>query len=125
MPCPAVSTERCAGGEFPVERVNPSVRLGPELAVVHAVVGVEEQPVAEAVAQQVPGLVGQVPLVEVQLTKTPAGSMHYHPNPSPDGRWLLYGSKRDGVRHLYVMRLGDRKERRITDLKKGRAAMWA
>src|SRR5262245_28316227 len=60
-----------------------------------------------------------------QLTDTAAGSMHYHPNPSKDGKWLLYGSKRDGVRQLYVMRLSDRKEWRITDLKKGHAAMWA
>jgi Tol biopolymer transport system component len=60
-----------------------------------------------------------------QLTETPAGSMHYHPNPSSDGNWLLYGSKRDGVRQLYVMRLSDKKEHRITDLKKGHAAMWA
>jgi Tol biopolymer transport system component len=59
-----------------------------------------------------------------QLTETPAGSMHYHPNPSRDGKWLLYGSKRDGVRQLYIMRLGERKEHRITDLKKGHAAMW-
>jgi Tol biopolymer transport system component len=60
-----------------------------------------------------------------QLTETPAGSMHYHPNSSPDGKWLLYGSKRDGVRQLYVMRLEDKKERRLTDLTKGHAAMWA
>jgi Tol biopolymer transport system component len=60
-----------------------------------------------------------------QLTDTPAGSMHYHPVPSRDGKWLLYGSKRDGVRELYVMRLSDKKEWRITDLKKGHAAMWA
>jgi hypothetical protein len=60
-----------------------------------------------------------------RLTDTPAGSMHYHPSASPDGKWLLYGSKRDGVRQLYVMRLSDRKEWRITDLKKGHAAMWA
>jgi uncharacterized protein (TIGR03067 family) len=53
-----------------------------------------------------------------------AGSMHYHPQPSPDGQWLLYGSKRDGVRQLYLMRLEDKKERRLTDLAKGRAAMW-
>src|SRR5262245_17436064 len=59
-----------------------------------------------------------------QLTDTADGSMHYHPNPSRDGKWLLYGSKRDGVRQLYVMRLSDRKEHRITDLKKGHAAMW-
>jgi Tol biopolymer transport system component len=59
-----------------------------------------------------------------QLTDTPAGAMHYHPNPSPDGKWLACGSKRAGVRQLYVMRLSDKKEWRITDLKKGHAAMW-
>jgi hypothetical protein len=36
----------------------------------------------------------------------------------------LYGSKRDGVRQLFVMRLADRVERRITDLSAGRGAMW-
>jgi len=60
-----------------------------------------------------------------QLTDTAAGSKHYHPNPSRDGKWLLFGSKRDGVRQLYVMRLSDKKEWRITDVTKGRAAMWA
>ena len=59
-----------------------------------------------------------------QLTDGPAGSLHYHPQPSPDGNWLVYGSKRAGVRQLYVMRLEDRKEHPITDLKEGRAAMW-
>ena len=59
-----------------------------------------------------------------QLTDTPAGSLHYHPQPSPDGQWLVYGSKRDGIRQLYVMRLDQKNERRITDLTEGRAAMW-
>src|SRR5262249_40872043 len=59
-----------------------------------------------------------------QLSAGPPGAMHYHPAPSPDGKWLVYGSKRDGVRQLYVMRLSDKKEWRITDLTKGRAAMW-
>jgi len=59
-----------------------------------------------------------------QLTEAPAGSMHYHPAASPDGKWLVYGSKRDGVRQLYVMRLSDQKEHRLTDLKRGHAAMW-
>ncbi len=58
------------------------------------------------------------------LTKSPEGTLHYHPQPSPDGVWLAYGSKRDGVRQLYVMRLADRLERRLTDLPRGRAAMW-
>ena len=31
---------------------------------------------------------------------------------------------RDDIRQLFVMRLSDRKERRITDLTKGHAAMW-
>ena len=59
-----------------------------------------------------------------QLTKTPAGSLHYHPTPSPDGKQLLYGSKRDGARQLFVMNLADRSERQLTDLQPGRAAMW-
>jgi Tol biopolymer transport system component len=59
-----------------------------------------------------------------QLTDTPAGSLHYHPVPSPDGKWLAYGSKREGVRQLYLMRLEDRKERRLTDVGDGRAALW-
>jgi Tol biopolymer transport system component len=60
-----------------------------------------------------------------RLTDTAAGSMHYHPQPSPDGKWLVYGSKREGVRQLYVMRLSDRKEHRVTDLARGHAAMWS
>lgn len=59
-----------------------------------------------------------------QLMQSPAGTLHYHPQASPDGRWLVYGSKRDGVRQLYVMRLADRAEQRITNLKSGHAAMW-
>ncbi len=59
-----------------------------------------------------------------QLTKSAAGTLHYHPQLSPDGGWLTYGSKREGVRQLYVMRLADRTERRITNLGPGHAAMW-
>jgi len=59
-----------------------------------------------------------------QLTQSPAGTLHYHPQVSPDSRWLVYGSKRDGVRQLYIMRIADRFERRITNLKSGHAAMW-
>jgi Tol biopolymer transport system component len=59
-----------------------------------------------------------------RLTRTPAGSLHYHPTPSPDGRRLAYGSKREGVRQLYLMDLGDHAERRLTDMKFGHAAMW-
>ncbi len=43
---------------------------------------------------------------------------------SPDGAWLVYGSKREGLRQLYVMRLANRVEKRITNLAPGHAAMW-
>lgn len=59
-----------------------------------------------------------------QLTTTPAGTLHYHAQPSPDGQWLLYGSRRGGVRQLCVMKLADRTETQITDLNFGHAAMW-
>jgi Tol biopolymer transport system component len=59
-----------------------------------------------------------------QLTRSPPGTLHYHPQPSGDGRWLAYGSKRDGVRQLFVMRLSDRLETRVTNFEPGRAAMW-
>jgi Tol biopolymer transport system component len=59
-----------------------------------------------------------------RLTESPAGTLHYHPLPSPDGQWLVYGSKRSGVRQLYLMRLEDRKEYRLTSNPAGRAAMW-
>lgn len=60
-----------------------------------------------------------------QLTRSPPGSLHYHPKPSQDGEYLMYGSKREGVRQLFVMRLADRRESQITRLERGRAAMWA
>jgi TolB protein len=59
-----------------------------------------------------------------RLTHADDGSLHYHPTPSPDGRWLAFGAKRGGVRQLYIMRLADRSERRLTDLAQGHAAMW-
>lgn len=60
-----------------------------------------------------------------RLTHTPAGTLHYHPIPSPDGRHLLYGSKRAGVRNLFIMNLTDHSERQLTNLGPGHAAMWA
>ena len=42
----------------------------------------------------------------------------------PGGRQLLYGSKRGGVRQLFVLNLADRDEQQLTDLKLGHAAMW-
>jgi len=59
-----------------------------------------------------------------QLTKSKAMTLHYHPQPSPDGKYLVYGSKRDGVRQLFVMNLADKTEKQITNLQTGSAAMW-
>ncbi len=59
-----------------------------------------------------------------QLTDTPDGTSHYHPEPTPDGQWLVYGTKRAGVRQLCALRLTDKSERQLTDLKRGTAAMW-
>ena len=60
-----------------------------------------------------------------QLTKSAPGTLHYHPQPSPDGHWLAFGSRRDGVRQLFVMRLADRREHRLTNLQPGHGAIWA
>jgi TolB protein len=59
------------------------------------------------------------------MTHSAPGTLHYHPQPSPNGLWLAFGSKRNGVRQLYVMRLEDRREQKLTDLPTGHGAMWA
>jgi TolB protein len=59
-----------------------------------------------------------------RLTTSPPGTLHYHPQPSPDGNWLAFGAKRDGVRQLFVMNLANHHEQRLTNLQPGRAAMW-
>ncbi|MDX1927130.1 MAG: hypothetical protein SFV81_11465 [Pirellulaceae bacterium] len=60
-----------------------------------------------------------------RLTTSSEGTLHYHPKPSPDGNWVAYGSKRNGVRNLYLMRLSDRKEHALTNMAAGFAAMHA
>jgi len=60
-----------------------------------------------------------------QLTHSAEGTSHYHPKPSPDGQWLVYGSNRNGIRNLYVMQLADGKEHPLTNVPAGHAAMHA
>jgi hypothetical protein len=59
-----------------------------------------------------------------QLTRSPAGCLTYHPEASPDGTRVLFGSNRGGVRQLYVLELASRKVRPLTDVPRGRAALW-
>lgn len=59
-----------------------------------------------------------------QLTKSAAGTTHYHPQPSPEGAWLLYGSKRNGVRQIFARRMSDGYEQQITNVPAGRGAIW-
>ena len=61
----------------------------------------------------------------VRLTTSAEGTLHYHPKPSPDGNWVVYGSKRSGIRNLYVMNLSDHKEYPLTNVAEGFAAMHA
>ncbi len=59
-----------------------------------------------------------------QLTESASGTLHYHPTPSADGRGLLYGAKRHGIRQLFVRDLKEDREIQITHLQPGHAAMW-
>jgi Tol biopolymer transport system component len=66
--------------------------------------------------------------VPVRLTTSSPGALHYHPRPSPDGMWLLFGSHRESpgggrVRNLFARRLADGLEVQLTDLTSGQAAM--
>ncbi|MFO1094427.1 MAG: hypothetical protein U0992_14150 [Planctomycetaceae bacterium] len=76
--------------------------------------------VEEAVELQQATLDGVV----TRLTNSPAGTTHYHPTPSPDGKCLLYGSKRGGVRQLFVRMLDDGSERQITENGVGQGSLW-
>ncbi|MBN1352804.1 PD40 domain-containing protein [candidate division KSB1 bacterium] len=60
-----------------------------------------------------------------QLSHSHPGVLHYHPSASPDGKQVLFGATRDGVRQLYVANADGSEARPITAVKTGYAAMWA
>jgi hypothetical protein len=59
-----------------------------------------------------------------RLTQSPPGTTHYHPRPTANGKWLLYGSKRNGIRQIFARDLASRAERQLTTMMPGHAAMW-
>ena len=60
-----------------------------------------------------------------QLTHSRPGVLHYHPEVSPDGRLVVFGSTRDGARALYVADPDGGNVHAITVPTPGRAHMWA
>jgi TolB protein len=60
-----------------------------------------------------------------QLSMSEPGVLHYHPKLSPDGRQVVFGATRDGVRQLWVANADGTDARPVTNLTKGHAAMWA
>jgi Tol biopolymer transport system component len=58
-----------------------------------------------------------------QLTNSASDVQHYHPSPSPDGRWVLFGSDRNGAMQLYVARADGTQARTVTNVPAGSCAM--
>jgi len=59
-----------------------------------------------------------------QLSHSRPGVLNYHPRPSPDSNWVLFGSDRTGARQLYVARADGADPYPITHLRAGWGAMW-
>ncbi|MBX7257968.1 MAG: hypothetical protein K1Y02_16530 [Candidatus Hydrogenedentes bacterium] len=59
-----------------------------------------------------------------QLTRSKPGVAHYHPKPSPDGKYLAFGSNESGPRRLYVSDLDAAEPQPITPREEGFGAMW-
>jgi Tol biopolymer transport system component len=59
-----------------------------------------------------------------QMTHSKEPALHYHPQPSPDGKWLLFGSTRaQGRRQLFVIPAAGGAARKVTHVAAGWAAM--
>ncbi|HUT73804.1 MAG TPA: hypothetical protein VM221_03080 [Armatimonadota bacterium] len=74
---------------------------------------------AESVELMRVSLDGQVE----QLTRSEPRVLHYHPQPSPDGQWLLFGCNRRGARQLYVARADAREAYPLTHVGIGHGAV--
>jgi len=64
----------------------------------------------------------RTPSIE-RLTHSPPNTRHYHPSPSPNGAWVLFGSDQSGTMQLYVADADGRNARAITDVAEGNSAM--
>jgi Tol biopolymer transport system component len=61
-----------------------------------------------------------------QLTTSKSPAINYHPRPSPDGKWIVFGSTRsEGRRQLFVMPAAGGKIHQVTNVPAGWAAMHA
>lgn len=60
-----------------------------------------------------------------QLSRSKAGVAHYHPQVSPDGQHVLFGSTRDGVRQMWVASADGSEAKQLTHLPTGHGALWA
>lgn len=58
-----------------------------------------------------------------RLSNSAPGVRHYHPSPSPNGKWVLFGSDRDGTMQLYVADADGKSARKITDVPANQCAM--
>jgi TolB protein len=58
-----------------------------------------------------------------QLTVSEPGTRHYHPSPSPNGRWILFGSDRSGSMQLYVADADGKNVQAVTQVPPGYCAM--
>ncbi len=58
-----------------------------------------------------------------RLTHSAPATRHYHPSPSPNGKWILFGSDRSGIMQLYVADADGSNAQAITSVEPGHAAM--
>jgi hypothetical protein len=61
-----------------------------------------------------------------QLTTSKPPANHYHPKPSPDGKWIVVGSTRaKGIRQFFILPAAGSQLRQVTNVPAGWAVMHA